>query len=168
MHRAVLVGGLALASLAAAAATEAADGVRPGKWEYTITTQMPAMPQMPQRPPGVQLPPNVQMRTGGVSATHTSCVTASDPAGELAKPRGPNAAQSRCNVERMNRSGGTLSWVTSCATPDGASRSEGSARYDGEHMEATTKTRTTHRGGGPPLEVSNHIVGRYLGPCDGR
>jgi hypothetical protein len=163
-----LAGPLLLALAAAAPiAAEAADGIKPGKWEYTITTQMPNLPNLPQLPPGVQLPPNVQMGAGGLSATHTSCVTASDPAAELSKPRGPGAAQSRCNVERMNRSGGTISWVTACTMPDGTSHSEGTARYSGDRREATTKTRTS-RGNGPPMEVSNHVVGRYLGPCDGR
>jgi len=145
----------------------AADMMRPGKWEYTVTTQMPNMPQMPQLPPGVRLPPNVQMHAGGggMTATHTKCVTSTDPAAELSKPQGPGAAESRCNVEKMNRSSGTVSWFATCTTPDGTSRSEGTARYSADRMEADTKTRTTH-GNGPPMEVTNHVTGRYLGPCD--
>jgi hypothetical protein len=160
-----VLAGILIAIAYAAAPPAGAEGIRPGQWEYTVTTQMPHMPQLPS---GVQLPPNAQMPAGGgMSATHTSCVTSGDPAAELSKPRGPNAAQSRCNVEKMNRTGGTVSWVTTCATPDGTSRSEGTARYSADRMEADSKTRTT-RANGAPMEVSNHVVGRYLGPCDGR
>ena len=158
-----IVGGMLFATaFAVILPAGAADGIRPGKWEYTVTTQMP------QLPAGVQLPSNVQMPAGGgMTATHTNCVTSSDPAAELAKPYGPAAAQSRCNVEKVDRSGGTVSWATACTTPDAVSRSEGAARYTGDRLEANTRSRTT-RQNGAPLEVSNHIVGRYLGPCDGR
>ena len=157
---------LLLLAVHVAPPAQAADAVRPGKWEYTVTTQMPNMPQIPQLPPGVKLPPNVQAGAGGMTATHTSCLTSGDPAAELTRPRGPRAAESRCQLEQMNRGGGTLSWVTSCTTPDGTSRSEGSARYTADRMEATTNTRTTHQGG-QPMEVTNRVSGRYVGPCDG-
>jgi hypothetical protein len=155
---AILVGAAQFSALPGGAA----DTIRPGKWEYTVTSQMPNLPQTPQLPPNVRMPAG-----GGMTATHTSCVTSSDPATELSKPHGPAAAQSRCNIERVDRSAGMVSWATTCTIPDGVSRSEGTARYTGEHMEANTRTRTT-RQNGAPLEVSNHIVGRYLGPCDGR
>lgn len=151
-----IVAGIMLATAQAAATPAgAAAGIRPGKWEYTVTTQMPNLPQLP---PGVQLPPNVQVPAGGgMTATHTSRVTSTDPAAELAKPHGPAAAQSRCNVDRMDRSGSTVSWATSCIAPDGMSRSEGAKRYSGERVKANSRTRTTPRNG-TPLEVSNHIV----------
>ena len=148
---------LIVSALPAAAA--AADGIRLGKWEYTVTTRMP---NLPQPLPNVQVP-----AACGMTATHTSCVTSNDPAAELSKPHGPAAAQSRCNVERIDRTAGAVSWVTACTTPEGRSRSEGTARYTADRVEADTRTRTTHQNGAP-LEVSNHIVGRYLGPCDSR
>jgi hypothetical protein len=163
----LLAGILVLVLPTATLPAAAADSIRPGKWEYTVTTQMPGGAQLP---PGVQLPANVQLPAGGaggMSATHTSCVTSGDPAAELSKPYGPAAAQSRCSVERMNRGAGTLTWATSCTTPDGTSRSEGAARFNADRIEADTKTRTT-RQNGAALEVTNHIVGRYLGPCNGR
>lgn len=155
---------LALALLSSTLPAEAQDAFRPGKWEYTITTRMPNVPQLP---PGVQLPPNVQMQAGGMTATHTSCINSNDPTAELSKPRGPRAAESRCTVERMTRAGGTISWATTCTSPDATVRTEGNARYQGDRMEADTKTRTTQPNGAP-IEVSNHIAGRYLGPCDAR
>src|ERR1051325_2832761 len=102
-----------------------------------------------------------------MTPTRTPSLPSSDPTAELAKPQGPNAAASQCKVEQMNRSGSTVSWVTTCPTADGTTRSEGTAHYSGDHMEADTKTQTTHRNG-PPMEVTNHVTGRYLGPCDSR
>jgi|SRR5579884_1578953 len=152
-------------ALLVVAPAQAADAIRPGKWEYTVTTQMPNMPQLP---PGVQLPPNVhiQQGPGGMAVTHTSCVTAADPTAELSRPHGPNAAQSQCKVERMDRNGGTVSWVTTCTTPDATVHSEGTARYSGDRMDASFRSRTTPRRGGQPMEASNTVTGRYLGPCD--
>lgn len=155
---------LLLLALPAAPPARAADTIRPGKWEYTVTARLPNLPP----PPGATAPGNGQLPAGGgMTATHASCLESSDPVAELSKPRGPNAAQSRCRVEKMNRTGNAVSWVTSCTTPDGTSRSEGTAHYTGDLMEADTKTRTT-RQNGPPLEVTNHVTGRYLGPCDAR
>ena len=77
-------------ALPTATGAQAADPIRAGKWEYTVTTQMPNMPQLP---PGVKLPPNVQVGAGaggGMTVTHTSCVTASDPTAELRRPHGPS------------------------------------------------------------------------------
>lgn len=51
--------------------------------------------------------------------------------------------------------------------PDAVVHSEGAARYIGDRMEAGFKTRTTPVNGSP-LEVSNRVLGRYLGPCDAK
>lgn len=159
-----IIAGMLVVVMTVAFPAGAADGIRPGKWEYTVTTQMPNLPQLP---PGVQPPSGGQSAAGGMTATHTRCVTSTDPAAELTKPQGPAAAHSSCNIERIDRRGATVSWATSCTTPDGVSRSEGTARYTGDRVDADSRTRTTPRNGGA-MEVANHIVGRYLGPCDGR
>lgn len=154
-------------AVAAASAAHAQEAIKPGKWEYTVTMQMPNMPPLP---PGAQLPPNVQMQSGpgGMTATHTSCVNASDPTAELRRPHGPHGSpEGQCKVERMERNGSTINWASTCASPEATVHSEGRAQYSGDRMEANFNTRTT-RANSPPLEVSQHVVGRYLGPCDGR
>jgi Protein of unknown function (DUF3617) len=142
----------------------AADTLRPGKWEYTVTTRTADLPQLP---PGVKLPPNLHLHIGrgGMTVSHTGCLRTSDPAAALAKPHGPGAAHSQCTVERMQRSGGTITWATTCTMPDGVLHSEGTAHYTGERIEADFRTRTT-RPDGPPMKATSHVVGRYLGPCD--
>ena len=156
---------LLLAGLALMPA-RAADTVRPGRWEYTVTTRMANLPQLP---PGVKLPPNVHLHIGrgGMTVTHTSCVRSSDPTAALARPHGPGARKSRCSVDRLQRRGGTVSWATTCTMPEGTLHSEGTAHYTGERMEADFTSRTT-RPGAPPIDASSHVEGRYLGPCGKR
>lgn len=158
---------VAAAALLAVAPTwpAGADTIRPGKWEYTVTTQIPNI----QLPPGVTLPPEVKLPPGGgsVTATQTSCVATGDPTAELTKPRGPRAAESKCTVDKMDRRGSTISWSTTCTGPDGTTRSEGSAQYNADRIEATAVTRTS----GPnmqPIDITNRISGRHVGPCDGK
>lgn len=150
---------------APAAFAQTADSVRPGKWEYTVTTQMPG--GLPQLPPGVKLPPNVQVPTqgvgGGMTQTHTTCIAGGDPTEELRRPRGA----SKCTMDRMQRSGGSIVWAMTCATQNGTLHSEGTGRYTADTLEVSIKSRTIARQG-MPLEVSNHVTGRYLGPCDNK
>ena len=159
-----------LAVLALAASRDAADAqtaIKPGKWEYTVTMQMPNMPQLPK---DVQPPPNVQMQqgTGGMSITHTSCLNSGDPTAELRRPQGPQgSAEGQCKVERLQQTGATISWTTTCTMPEATVHSEGTAHYDGDRMEADFTTRTTHAGG-PPMQVSQHVNGRYIGPCEAK
>jgi hypothetical protein len=145
---------------------QAPDVIKAGKWEYTVTTQMPNMPKLP---PGVQLPPNVQIQpgAGGMTIKNTRCVTSSDPTAELRKPQGPNAADRKCKLETMERNGSSIHWVNACTSPRGSLRMEGSVRYTGETMEGDFKSQVT-TASRPPMERTSHITGRYLGPCDGK
>jgi uncharacterized protein DUF3617 len=156
-----------LAILPALTAAQAAEAVKPGLWQYTVTMQMP---QMPQLPPGVKLPPNLQMQTGpgGMTVTNKSCVSAADPTAELSKPHGPPGTQGDCTVDKTERHGGTISWATTCTMPGGAVRqSAGTAHYQGDQMEADFTSRVTSAGGSP-IETKSHVSGRYLGPCQGK
>src|SRR5882672_7276078 len=142
------------------------DAIKPGKWEYTVTSQMPNMPKLP---PGVQLPPNVQIQrgAGGMTVKNTRCVTSADPTAELSKPQGPNAANRKCKLETMERNGGSIHWVNTCASPRATVQMEGTVRYAGDMMEGDFKSRVNTQNG-KTAERTSHIVGRYLGPCDGK
>lgn len=147
---------------AALTAVHAQDAIRPGKWEYTVTMQMPNPPQLP---PGVQLPPNVQTQSGAGGITVTSCVNTNDPTAELRRPHGSSEGQ--CKVDRLQRSGSTITWASSCTTPEATVHSEGTAHYNGDRMEANFTTRTIHANGAP-IQTSQQVAGRYLGPCDAK
>ncbi len=155
--------GIALfAAALAAGPARAADQVKPGKWEFHVEV---AMPNMPKLPPGVQLPPGIQMGAGGMSVTRTSCVSEATPLPPDSRLPKPGDKNDQCKVEKMERSGGTMSWAVDCKTPQGVSRTEGTARYNGDTMEATFKSRTV-QGSGAVTETTQHITGRYLGACD--
>jgi hypothetical protein len=142
------------AAVSVAAPANAADSVKPGRWEFTSQMQAPAMPQLP---PGTQLPPGIQLQPGGgMKVSHTSCV---DP--ERAVPTDPRP---ECKIDRMERNGGTVSWATTCNTAQGTVRSEGIAHYAGDNMQATLTTHIPQQGG-RSMDTSQRISGRYLGPC---
>lgn len=139
------------------AAAQTAQGIKPGRWEFTSQMQMPNMPQLP---PGTQLPPGVQMPAGGgLSASHTSCI---DP--ERAVPTDPRP---ECKIDRMQRSGNTVNWSTTCTTAQGPVHSTGAAQYSGDTMQATVQTAIP-QAGGRTMTTTQHIAGRYLGACAAR
>lgn len=160
---------IAVSALAVVAAggADAQTLIKPGEWEYTVTMQMPNMPQLPA---GVKLPPNVQTQpgAGGMTVTHASCLNSGDPTEELRGQRGPQgSAEGQCKVERLKQEGATVSWASTCTMPEATVHSEGTAHYNGDRMEADFTTRTTHAGQSP-IQVSQHVNGRYLGPCDAK
>jgi hypothetical protein len=167
MHVKLVVAALLAAVCAGCAGARADDAIKPGKWQYTTTMQMPNMPQLP---PGVKLPPNVQMQNGrgGMTVTTTQCITAADPSSAALK--GTHVAEragANCTTDHMDRSGGTASWAMTCATPEGGTMHiEGTAHYDGDQMEADVHNTMTSAQG-QSFETSVHATGQYLGPCDG-
>ena len=149
------------AAVLAAGQAGAEDQIRPGKWEFHVQI---AMPNMPKLPPGVHLPAGMQMGAGGMSVTRTSCVTSSNPLPPDSRMPKPGDKSSQCKVVKMDRHGGSISWIMDCESQQGGAHIEGDAHYNGDTMEATFKTRTNK--GGAPAESSQHVTGRYLGPCD--
>ena len=142
---------------------QAADGVKVGKWEFSAQVQVPNMPKLP---PGVTLPPGVNIGPGGINVTKTSCVDSATPMPADLHP--PNEQHGQCKVAKLGSVGGTVTWETSCAQSDGSVvHSDGVAHYTGGTMEATLKTRVSGGTGGTS-ETTQHITGRYLGPCDGK
>ena len=153
----------ALMLVAAAAGTAfAADAIRAGKWEISAQVQVPNMPKLP---PGVTLPPGINLGPGGVNMTRTTCLTESKPVPDDIRP--PGEQKGDCKVEKLEKEAGTVRWESICKSGDATVRSSGTARYAGDRMEATIKT-TVLNPGGPPNETSQHIAGRYLGPCDAK
>jgi len=142
-------------------AAQAADAIKAGNWEFTMVMQVPNLPKLP---PGVALP-GIQIGPGGINVVHTSCVTSSQPMPADLRP--PNQQHGQCKIEKIERAGGTVKWSTTCATPQGTIHSDGVAHYSGDTMEATFATHTSG-GNGQPTDSSQHITGRYLGPCDAK
>jgi Protein of unknown function (DUF3617) len=163
----VKIGGLLAALLlltAVAASARAGEAIRPGRWEFTVELHMPGVAPMP---PGVRLPPNMQMRSGrdGMTVIDTACVKTGDPSAALRRPPVPPGTDaSQCKLDRLDRDGGNISWATTCTTAAATVHSEGTAHYRRDTMEARYTSRTTSAGA-PAVEMSQHVTGRYLGPC---
>jgi hypothetical protein len=154
----------ALLVVAVAAGTAfAADAIRAGKWEISAQVQVPKLPKLP---PGVTLPPGINLGSGGINVTRTTCLTESKPVpDEIRSPS--EQKKGDCKLEKLEKDAGTVRWETTCKSADATIHSQGTAHYAGDKMEATIKT-IVNNPGGPPNETSQHMTGRYLGPCDAK
>jgi len=127
-----------------------AAGVKPGRWEFTARLETPpsgAAPIAASATPGQPVP-------GGLQTTYTTCVE-SDNA--VPADLGP-----QCRLERHARRGSQISWSMSC-TNTGV-RGEGRAQYRGDTMTATVVSHLPGHNGAT-TDLTQHITGRYLGPC---
>jgi PPOX class probable F420-dependent enzyme len=148
---------IVLAALLAGSA-DAADAIKAGKWEFAAQVQVPNMPKLP----GVTLPPGINIGPGGINMTRTSCVTASTPLPADIHP--PTQQHGDCKVAKLDSSGGTVRWESTCAQPDGGVvHSEGVAHYTGDTMEASVKTRISG-GGNPPNETMGRAMANETPP----
>lgn len=151
-----------LAALAAGTA-QAADMIKAGEWEFSAQVQLPNNIKLP---PGVQLPPGINIGAGGINVTRTSCVESASPVPADMRP--PNQQHGQCKVGHLENKDGTVTWETTCQQSDGSVvHSDGIAHYAGSTMEATMKTRVSGGTGGTS-ETTQHITGRYVGPCDAK
>lgn len=147
-----------------ACAARAEDVVKPGRWEFSATVPGSHLP------PEVQPSPGMQMREGpdGVTFTRTECITTADPLPPMARgttaPRDPDHP---CKIDKTEVDGGTVKWSTTCATPQITVHQEGIVRYRGETLDGELTLRST-RPEHPPIERTQPLKGRYLGPCDDR
>ena len=160
-----LASAIAIAALAAWSSemARADDAIRAGKWEFAAQVRVPNMPKLP---PGVTLPPGINIGAKGIDVTRTSCVNAAAPTPADMRP--PSQQHGQCKLNKLDSSGGAVHWESTCTQADGSVvHSDGVAHYAGNTMEATLRTQIS--GGSHPMsETSQHITGRYLGPCDAR
>jgi hypothetical protein len=122
-------------------AASADESVKPGKWEFTAHAP------------------------GSVTTSRTECITSAN----LLPPnaRGPSApldANHPCKVDRTEVTGSTVRWSTSCSTADTTVHVDGVVHYRGETLDGEFTVRTT-TAGRPPIDRSQEMTGRYLGPC---
>jgi len=152
---------LASLILLAAALPAQADEIHAGNWEFTTQTEMTGMPQLPPGvtiPPGVKLPPSAGFAPGGVTNTHTGCVSAEKPF--------PTDPKNNCTIEKNDRYGLTVSWAATCSTPRGQAHAEGVSTYRGDTMESTVNMHIIGNGG-QSMDMVAHTTGHYLGACPG-
>ena len=134
-------------------AAGAEDAIKSGNWEYSATA-----PGITQLPPGVQPSPDMRLEPEGLTFTRTRCITAADPFPPMHNEGEP------CQIDKTDVDGGTLSWSMTCATPKITVHEEWIEHYHGETMDGQFTLRGTTPDH-PPVEKTQPLKGRYLGPC---
>ena len=129
-----------------------AQGPKIGQWEYQSEMTIPGV----SLPPGMSMP---QMSGDGMvqRMSFRSCVTESEPV-PMDRQGGHD-----CKLTRMDRKGDAVSWAVECQTPEGPMIGEGTGTYRGDRMDAVIKMKGTANG--RPMEMTQKLQGRYLGPC---
>src|SRR6266851_4290720 len=143
-----------------APATAGSGGVKPGQWEFT--TRLDGF----VKPPGSQSPPTPSPQTqapqatqslSGSAATYLSCIQSDRPV-----PFQFDGAQ--CKLDSRERQGPRVTWSMTCTNPQGAVRSDGTAQYHGDTMDATLINHFP-AANGTVTDLTQRITGRYLGAC---
>lgn len=162
-----LIAGIVCAALVGGAAHAAEDTLKPGKWQVVAETQGP---KMPPPPPGTKLPPGVQLRPDGtgMTMTRTTCVSAKNPVPVGPPPAGAQGpGKPNCKTDRIERNGGDVRWAATCTGPQGTMQADGEAHYTGDTMDATIRSHASVSNG-QPVDTTQHITAKYLGPCTGK
>ncbi len=127
---------LVLALAAPVFAADASSPMKPGKWEITITMDMPNMP--------MKMPP----------MTFTRCITKE----QADHPEPPKAKSDDCQISDYKLDGNTVTWSVKCEkqkTTGTGRMTFSSDSYDGEtHMKVGD------------MEMTQKFTGKYLGACD--
>ncbi len=143
-----------------APATAGSGGVKPGQWEFT--TRLDGF----VKPPGSQSPPTPSPQTqspqatqslSGSAATYLSCIQSDRPV-----PFQFDGAQ--CKLDSRERQGPRVTWSMTCTNPQGAVRSDGTAQYHGDTMDATLINHFP-AANGTVTDLTQRITGRYIGAC---
>ena len=132
---------LAFAVVALATAALAADTkspMKPGKWQVTMSTDIPGMP--------IKMP----------SVTVTTCVTKE----QAENPQPPkNKRDSECNYTDYKFDGNTVSWKVKC-TGKQPMTGEGQMTFSGDTYEGVNHLKTD------TVEMTSKFNGKYVGECD--
>ena len=131
----------------------AEDGIKPGQWQFTSELQAPAPVAGPQssKPTSAQPQPPSD---NSAKTTYMACI-----ASDKAVPAGLDP---RCQLAGTQRQGSRVTWSMNCANT--RVRSDGVAQYHGDTMDGTM---VSHVPGakGAATDLTQHITGRYVGPC---
>jgi len=93
----------------------------------------------------------MQTGPGGTTFSRTGCISSDNPLPPMAR--------------ESSVSGGTVSWALTCTAPQVTLHEEWIVHYHGETLDGNFTIRSA-LGGHSPIERSQPITGRYLGPCD--
>ena len=154
MNKARILAAACAAVSAAAIAAGPLDALRgkmkEGMYEYKMEMDMGAVPGMP---PGM----------GKQTHSFQKCVTAQDiEKGQMG--RGPDRqgkAPQDCDIKNFNQSGNTASYTMECKQAKMTADNKITFVNDGFNMDM----KMTMDQGGKPMNMTQHMEGKYLGPC---
>jgi len=110
--------------------------MKPGKWQTTVTMEMPGMPAMQPM-------------------TFTNCVTKE----QAENPQPPKGKDENCTVTDYKLDGSTVTWSIKCSGKMEAT-GEGKMTFSGDTYDGTTHMKMND------MEMTQHFTGKYLGDCD--
>ncbi|MBV9016745.1 MAG: DUF3617 family protein [Alphaproteobacteria bacterium] len=131
----------------------AADEIKPGEWQFTSELQAPAPMAGPQsstpRSAEPQPPADNSAKT-----THKACIASNSAV--------PAGLDPRCKLDGAQRQGPRVTWSMNCANT--RVRSDGVAQYHGDTMDGTMVSHVPSAEGAA-MDLTQHITGRFVGPC---
>jgi hypothetical protein len=136
----------AMGAMAAGRAAYAADhpNLQPGKWETSLTMDMPGMPARP-------------------AITTTHCVKPDEVKDNQSVAERMQAnSKGKCKVSDVKFEGDKLSYSFTCDT--GASGTT-ELVFGGTTYEGTTKISISGRGNAPAMSMTQHFKSKRLGDC---
>lgn len=134
----------ALAFLAIIASPSLAQDYKAGKWQLTVTAEMPSMPGMPK---GNMTPP---------SHTREYCVTEADKEKNFVKA-------DNCSFSDRKTNGNTVSWKMACG-PEPKMTGDISLVFAGDSYTGNS-TLVMEIPDMPKMTIKGKYVGKYLGSC---
>ncbi|HKS87834.1 MAG TPA: DUF3617 family protein [Stellaceae bacterium] len=136
------IGAAALLVVVSGFAPAEGAAIKTGRWQFTTRLQSGSA--------------QAGGATGGVGATYTSCVKSDNAV--------PAELGPQCKLDHKEHRGERFTWSMTCSNPQSKVRSDGVAQYHGDTMEATMVSRLPGAGG-KETHMTQHITGRYVGPC---
>ena len=157
--------GAACLSLSAAAADSPFDALKgkmkPGLYSYDMEMDMGGA--MPKMPPGM---------TGGGPFKHSfqHCVTPEDISrGEVGK--GGRGMPENCEIQDFQASGNSVDYKMACKPstdgkgPPGGMQAHAHMTFQDGGYTMDMEMNGAGRPGGPPMQMKQHMVAKYLGAC---
>ena len=167
MKKIILIAVIVVASAVFAVGVRA-EGIKEGKWEFTMTTKMEgmgeeydkAMKEMENMPPEqaammkqMMGNMNMQMDAGsqGITTTHTQCISNQNPV--------PSVDDTENCQQTHSIDGNAINFEVVCDK----SSSTGHVTYNDETMEGQIQSH--QMADGKDVNATIEITGQYVGPC---
>lgn len=132
-----------VASLAGVKVAVADDGptLKPGKWEFATTTEVPMLPE-PK------------------TTTKTECVK------EETDPLAAFSKTDECKVTDRTVNGNSMKWKVECGTGEDTPKVNGSGELTADDSEVEGKMEMVSNLGGQEMRFKSSWKGKRLGECD--